>query len=134
MLMWWLPWVQLLTHVQDYSCVDQESPSAGVNALPMIVAQCGAVISLVDNEYYERAWCSVEIAFIQQLRKSYHRHLWYEHVRVSTDVVSGRGKDQYVLREAPTGFEVSRARKKLSYELDRPKVLFLERQSKLLGS
>ncbi|KAK8129291.1 hypothetical protein PG999_001671 [Apiospora kogelbergensis] len=98
----------------DYSSVDQDSPSAGVNALPMIVAECDAVISLVDNEYYERAWCSVEIAFIQQLRKSYHRHLWYEHVRVSTDVVSGRGKDQYVLREAPTGFEVSMARNKLS--------------------
>ncbi|KAG7152015.1 hypothetical protein HYQ46_012157 [Verticillium longisporum] len=51
----------------------------------MIVAQCNAVISLVDGQYYERAWCSVEVMMVQQLRRAYGLHLWYEHI------ATGRG-------------------------------------------
>lgn len=91
----------------------------------MIVAQCDVVISLVDDEYYHRAWCAVEVMFIQRLVKSYRKHLWYEHVAVTNG--------EYVLREGPIELDVSMAQKKLSYEEDRPKVLFLERQGKLLG-
>ncbi|KAK7998372.1 hypothetical protein PG989_006412 [Apiospora arundinis] len=109
----------------DFSCVDQDQPNPGVHALPMIVAQCDVVISLVDDEYYHRAWCAVEVMFIQRLVKSYRKHLWYEHVAVTNG--------EYVLREGPIELNVSMAQKKLSYEEDRPKVLFLERQGKLLG-
>jgi hypothetical protein len=103
----------------------------GVSALPMILAQCNAVISLVDDKYHDRAWCSVEVMMVQTLKKSYNLHLWYEHVLVQPD--EDRGGRKWVLREAPMDLEVVMAEKQLSFEDDRPKVLFLERQSKLLG-
>lgn len=104
----------------------------GVSALPMIVAQCNAVISLIDEEYYNRAWCSVEVMMVQALKKSYNLHLWYEHVLGQPD---GKGKSDVdgVLREGPMDLEIIMAEKHLSFEADRPKVLFLERQTKLLG-
>jgi hypothetical protein len=116
---------------------------SGVCALPMNLAQCNAVISLVDDEYYKRAWCSVEVMMVQNLKKSYNLHLWYEHVLPpdqqpdhdgSTDA-EGEGNDseQGFLREGPMDLEIVIAEKLLSFEIDRPKVLFLERQSKLLG-
>ncbi|KAG7123642.1 hypothetical protein HYQ44_002278 [Verticillium longisporum] len=109
----------------DHSCVDQDDPMPGVSALPMIVAQCNAVISLVDGQYYERAWCSVEVMMVQQLRRAYGLHLWYEHI------ATGRGV--WELREGALDMDIVMAKKKLTFESDRPKVLFLERQSKLLG-
>ncbi|KAI6122377.1 hypothetical protein EDD16DRAFT_1572188, partial [Pisolithus croceorrhizus] len=45
----------------DHACVDQDKPAPGVAALPMIIAQCNALISLVDDAYHTRAWCSVEV-------------------------------------------------------------------------
>ncbi|KAF3355121.1 hypothetical protein HYQ45_000419 [Verticillium longisporum] len=109
----------------DHSCVDQDDPMPGVSALPMIVAQCNAVISLVDGQYYERAWCSVEVMMVQQLRRAYGLHLWYEHIATQHGA--------WELREGALDMEIVMAEKKLTFESDRPKVLFLERQSKLLG-
>ncbi|KAM0325900.1 hypothetical protein ACHAQA_007203 [Verticillium albo-atrum] len=109
----------------DHSCVDQDDPMPGVSALPMIVAQCNAVISLVDEHYYERAWCSVEVMMVQRLRRAYGLHLWYEHVDVP--------EKGWALREGALDMGIVMAEKKLTFESDRPKVLFLERQSKLLG-
>ena len=54
----------------------------GVSALPMIVAQCDSLISLVDDKYYSRAWCCVEVMIVQTLIKSYGIHQWYEHLLV----------------------------------------------------
>ena len=105
----------------------------GVSALPMILAQCNAVISLVDDKYHERAWCSVEVMMVQTLKKFYNLHLWYEHVLVQPDENKEGSGGKWVLREAPMDLEVVMADKQLSFETDRPKVLFLERQSKLLG-
>jgi hypothetical protein len=108
----------------------------GVSALPMILAQCNAVISLVDDKYHQRAWCSVEAMMVQTLKKSYHLHLWYEHVLVQPDENKdggGGGGRKWVLREASMDLEVVMAEKQLTFEDDRPKVLFLERQSRLLG-
>lgn len=100
----------------------------GVHALPMILTQCDAVISIADEFYYGRAWCSVEILLIQTLKKSYGLHLWYEQVYADSE------EKQLVLRGGPMGLEISVAVKDLSFEeIDRPKVMFLERQSKLLG-
>ena len=105
----------------------------GVSALPMILAQCNAVISLVDDQYYKRAWCSVEVLMVQMLRKSYNLHLWYEHVSVQIDENQSRGVEKWVLREGPSDLEIIMTEKELSFlEEDRPKVLFLERQTKLL--
>lgn len=105
----------------------------GVSALPMILAQCNAVISLVDDKYHNRAWCSVEVMMAQTLKKSYNLQLWYEHVLEQPDQNREEGDGGWILREGPTDLEVVMADKQLTFEEDRPKVLFLERQSKLLG-
>jgi tetratricopeptide (TPR) repeat protein len=119
----------LLIALKDHACVDQSSPLPGVSALPLIVAQCDALISLVDDTYYERAWCSVEVMMMQILVKSYNIHLWYEHVLVTTN----EGVEMSYLRKGPMDMEITMAEKVLTFEADRPKILFLERQSRLLG-
>lgn len=93
----------------------------------MFIAQCNAVISLVDDTYYDRAWCAVEVMMIQALRK-YGLHLWYEHD------ISGIGGSTGGLRAGPNDIQITITDKKLTFEAeDRPKVMFLERQSKLLA-
>lgn len=113
--------------MQDYACVKQESPAKGINALPMILAQCNAVISLIDEGYYTRAWCSLEVLMVQTLKKSYGLHLWYEHV-------STGGDDEWDLRPGSMDLRVTMADKKVTMEADRAKVMFLERQVALFGS
>lgn len=83
------------------------------------------MISLVDEKYYERSWCCVEVLMIQTLVKAYGIHLWYEHV---VDPLHG----QESLRIGPLDFEIHMAEKKVTYEEDRPKLIFLERQTRLL--
>lgn len=143
---------------KDFACVNQDQPQAGVSALPMILAQCNAVISLTDDEYYTRAWCSVEVMVAQTLARSYGLHIWYEHFYDTPSHHSGLGhnssgqvdrdegndgkegdwgddttKGKGSLRNGPLEMEIIMADKLLSFERDRPKVLFLERQSRLLG-
>lgn len=106
----------------------------GVVALPMLLAQCDAVISLIDDTYYDRAWCAVEVMMIHTLKQSYNIHEWYEQPIVG-ESIGGSPKSLTCgkLREAPMGRVIRMADKQLSFESDRPKVMFLERQSKLLG-
>ncbi|KAI0766107.1 hypothetical protein BD413DRAFT_571385 [Trametes elegans] len=104
----------------DFACVDQNSPKSGVNALPMSLMQCNALISLVDEGYYTRAWCSIEALMIQTLRRAWGLHAWY--------VFDGQGK----LLLQPPDREVV-AGERLTYEEDRPAIEFLKRQSRLLG-
>ncbi|KAK4100419.1 hypothetical protein N658DRAFT_473327 [Parathielavia hyrcaniae] len=127
----------------DFACIDQDNPGTGVSALPIIITQCDAVISLVDDTYYNRAWCCVEAMMIAQLRRAVQSqsnlHAWYEHRAVATDSETNQsGKDDsegWTLQEAPKWAKLSldMKGKKLTYEHDRPKVMFLERQSRLLG-
>ena len=101
-----------------------------MNALPLAVTQCDAVISLVDNEYYSRAWCSVEVMLALELQRAYKLHDWWVHLLSSpkNDRVNGS------LKRGNTRLKLDLSEKKLSKEeLDRPKVEFLMRQSKLLG-
>ncbi|KAJ5015267.1 hypothetical protein K4K57_000404 [Colletotrichum sp. SAR 10_99] len=111
----------------DFACVDQDEPSAGVSALPMIVAQCDAMISLVDDQYFGRGWCCVEVMMAQTLRNAYGIS-WLEHVH-QDEHEYGSG---WRLGEAENR-EIVMKDKLLTYEEDRSKVLFLERQSKLWG-
>ncbi|KAM0322083.1 hypothetical protein ACHAQA_009712 [Verticillium albo-atrum] len=112
----------------DIVCINQKDPKPGVASLPMVVAQCNALIGLVDDTYYDRAWCAVEVMMLQSLRRPYGLHLWYEHK------VSGVEGSTGALRAGPGDLAFTIADKKLSFEEeDRPKVTFLERQSKLLG-
>ncbi|KAK4892639.1 hypothetical protein LTR27_008915 [Elasticomyces elasticus] len=116
----------------DCACIDQANKipgrkQRGIAALPLYVAQCNAMISLVDDQYYERAWCAVEVLMMQTLRESYKQHEWLVHrLQSPTDRTIGaleHGNDQKL---KPTTL-------KLSYERDRLHVEFLERQNLLLG-
>lgn len=113
--------------------MDQDDPMPGVFALPLILAQSDAVISLVDEEYYTRAWCLVEAQFIKTLVQSYHLHLWYQQAVVVKDTDTSESELEYTLTRGPVDREFNLAGAKISFEIDRPRVLFLERQSKLLG-
>ena len=94
----------------------------------MVITQCNALISFVDDTYYNRAWCAVEVMMLQALRKPYGLHLWYEHDTSGIEGSTG------ALRAGPDDLEITTAGKELSFEAaDRPKVTFLARQSKLLG-
>ena len=44
----------------DFCCVDQDSPAAGITALPLYVAACGGVAIFETPDYEKRAWCRVE--------------------------------------------------------------------------
>lgn len=102
----------------------------GIQALPLIIAQSDAVISLVDPVYYGRAWCCTEAVMIETLRKSYNLHTWYEQV----SVFQHAGGDRWVMKEAASGFDIVPSTQKLTYEADRARIRFLERQSQLLES
>lgn len=100
----------------DYACVDQEHDSlkaAGIVSLPLNLAQCSAMISLIDDNYYERSWCSIKVMMIQTLRRSYRIHMWFKD---ALDEVSGTR----FLRKGPIGLEINMAEKKVTYEYDRP--------------
>lgn len=94
--------------------------------MPMNLAQCNAMISLVDNDYYKRSWCCIETLMVQTLKNAYGKHFWYEHI---VHPVSGV---EY-LRDGPLDMVIDLATKQVSYESDRQKILFLERQTKLMG-
>lgn len=75
------------------------------------------MVSLIDDTYYERAWCGVEVMLMRSLVESYGLHQWWEHTNGS-------------LRK---GLNFGLGSMKLTNEKDRPKIDFLARQSKLLG-
>ncbi|TKA64302.1 hypothetical protein B0A55_09779 [Friedmanniomyces simplex] len=117
----------------DCACIDQVDKvpgrrQRGIAALPFYVAQCNAMISLVDDQYYERAWCAVEVLIMQTLRESYKQHVWYEHRlhRPKSDRTAGLLEHGSDMKLKPTTL-------KLSFERDRLNVEFLERQNLLLG-
>lgn len=121
-----MPKFAQLTNLQDFACVDQSNTKPGVAALPMNLAQCNAMISLIDETYYDRSWCCVEVLMIQTLLNSYGLHLWYEHV------VGTEGTEEH-LRPGPLEMPINLAKTKVTYEADRLKLQFLERQTRLLG-
>ncbi|KIW62184.1 hypothetical protein PV04_10382 [Phialophora macrospora] len=113
----------------DYACIDQDDTASGIAALPMLLAQCDVVISLVNDDYYKRAWCVLETVMIQTLKKSYQRHQWYEYAPSSE---KGSVNEEWSLRTGPLGLDITAADKELTIGGDRHKILFLERQTKLL--
>ena len=100
-------------------------------ALPLNLAQCNSVISLVDEDYESRAWCSVEALLAHTLRNTYHQHSWYQQVYTGT---TADGHKMYELQQGRINLSVPMSQKELRFEQeDRPKVVFLERQRHLLG-
>ena len=74
---------------------------------------------------------------VQTLRKSYDQHLWYEQVLSRSPWGNAEGgesgSEKWILQEGPMELEIVMAEKQLTFEEDRAKVFFLERQSRLLG-
>ena len=115
----------------DFACIDQDNPMPGIAALPLAILQCDALISLVDDNYHDRAWCSVELMMVQALKKSYNLHSWFE--QRGDDTIAVRGADRgWTLHRTPTDLELDPSQKKVRYEEDRERIRFLERQVKLL--
>lgn len=66
---------------------DDDLKATSIVSLPLNLAECNAMISLIEDNYYERSCCSIEVMIMQTLRKSYKFHMWF----VDTmDEVSGR--------------------------------------------
>ena len=122
----------------DFGCIEQDDrvqQQRGVNSLAAVIRQVDAVISLVDEEYYTRAWCSVEIAFAQRLRSRNHVPHWF----LETSLTSSRGQGD--LSEADYSSVVVHhpelepgdpSTLNISFEKDRPSVRFLFLQASLL--
>ncbi|KAI3327295.1 hypothetical protein HD806DRAFT_531874 [Xylariaceae sp. AK1471] len=121
----------------DYACVDQDNPTRGVNTLPLVITQCNAIISLFEEDYYERAWCCVEALLVQVLKRSYGYHMWYETVpsKAKHDTrFEAKSDRKEGLREASIHRTIAPTSAKLTIEADRPIIMFLERQARLLGN
>lgn len=129
-------WIELYPDVErsriciwlDWACIDQvnsDEKARGVAALPICITQCDAMISMVDDSYYERAWCCVEVLAMRRLQKSYGMHQWWEYMY---DCKQGKR----VLRPGRPGREPDVAAAKVTFDSDRPKLAFLERQVKLM--
>lgn len=108
--------------------MDQTDPIPGISALPMIITQCDALISLVDDAYHSRAWCTVEVMIASALQKAYGLHASYEY-HPASGATSGQGDLVYGSDHSSTNMQD----KELTFESDRPTVMFLARQSKFLG-
>ncbi|KAL8924718.1 MAG: hypothetical protein Q9208_003908 [Pyrenodesmia sp. 3 TL-2023] len=116
----------------DFACINQDNPIPGVDALPLNLAQCNAIITLVDADYESRAWCAVEALLAHTLQDSYHHHKWYKQL---PDGIGDDGRQAYRLQLGQLGLEIPMSEKRLRFEKeDRPKIVFLERQRHLLGN
>ncbi|KAF2213419.1 hypothetical protein CERZMDRAFT_111123 [Cercospora zeae-maydis SCOH1-5] len=116
----------------DVCCIDQDNPLQGIASLPLVVPQCDALISLVDEGYHDRAWCSIEVMIIHALRQAYGIHEWFQHVEQAKDSSDAQQAANYHLREGPACAEGDLSSKKLRCQHDMERVLFLERQIRLL--
>ncbi|KAL8306533.1 hypothetical protein RB597_002978 [Gaeumannomyces tritici] len=122
-------WIDLHPYVErSRICIwldwaDDDEKARGVAALPMCITQCDAMISMIDDTYYERAWCCVEVLAMRRLQKAYKTHQWWEYAYDKT-------QENSVLRPGRPGREPDVAAAKVAFESDRPKLFFLERQVK----
>ncbi|KAH9858735.1 hypothetical protein C2E23DRAFT_880175 [Lenzites betulinus] len=143
------------------ACIDPKAPDTGVNALPAMLAQCNAMISLVDETYYSRAWCALEVSIVLTLRRTWGMQAWYVYDKDGA-LAEGRndpestGSEPTFAERAQPDLEPSEqqladekrrsdrgasatsqrqllpSEKQLTNESERPKVALLEKQCKLL--
>ncbi|KAK0647102.1 hypothetical protein B0T16DRAFT_329256 [Cercophora newfieldiana] len=116
----------------DFACVDQDDPSKGVSSLPIIITQCDLTISLIDDQYFERAWCCVEAKMAGALVYGRETHKWYEQIPVFRKEDDGKVQVTTWELQQRINHYVDMENKKLTFESDRPKVVFLGRQSTFL--
>ena len=70
---------------------------------------------------------------IQTLEKSYQKHKWYQYAPSSASLEGNSGSEEWTLRAGPLDLNITAADKRLTVEEDRPKIVFLERQTQLLS-
>lgn len=115
----------------------------------MILTQCNALISIVDETYWTRSWCSVEALMIQILCRNYLYHEWFvlspssiESAKAGAAEAESKsmnnGKEQsqpdagWKLGRGPLDLEIDPRTKHMAWEEDRDITMFLERQARLL--
>lgn len=113
---------------QDSACVDRKNPKPGIAALPINLAQCDVLITVEDEHFWERAWCSIEALMMQILRRSFNVHKWYRYAPEG-----GMDDGLWTLEEASLDTDIDMASKTMTWEEDRGKISFLERQARLLS-
>ncbi|KJX97106.1 hypothetical protein TI39_contig558g00004 [Zymoseptoria brevis] len=116
----------------DIACIDQEdveSRARGIDSLPMAVLQCDVMISLEDDEYYNRAWYAVEVRLMQELIGACHKHERWRHVLLSRENTADG-----LLERGQERSQVPITSLSVTVKSDLPKIDFLMRQSKLLGA
>mmetsp|Transcript_3495 Transcript_3495/g.6027 ORF Transcript_3495/g.6027 Transcript_3495/m.6027 type:complete len:359 (-) Transcript_3495:1508-2584(-) len=142
----------------DYSCLDQNNFDrlmAGVHSLPIYVLSSDVVISLPDENYYNRAWCLMEVMYArlsQEGRKFPHRFDMVKKEDVSDcagggdDILSGFNllmneedadaagdDDGYVLRPDDGTSAIKNPREgQFTSEKDRRSIRFLELVARLV--
>ena len=96
----------------------------------MHLAQCDTLITIEDDQFWDRAWCCVEALMIQILRRRYGRHEWYRYTEAP--VVESAGVKDWRLVEGAIDDEITMSGKTMTWEEDRDVITFLERQARLL--
>ena len=89
------------------------------------------MISLVNDKYFERAWCAAEVLLMQTLREyGHHKHLEHN-VQTAGDTVGHLASSVDRLHQLKDiGSDMEKF--KLSQDEDLPTINFLVRQAKLL--
>ncbi|KAL2166965.1 hypothetical protein VTG60DRAFT_1923 [Thermothelomyces hinnuleus] len=104
----------------DVACVEQDNPGTGVSALPLMITQCDAMISLVDEKVPFDGFEDMH-AGPPALNAA---------AAGSTEMggYQASATREWTLEKA-RDLVIKMNNKKLTHEQDRPKVTFLERQS-----
>lgn len=90
------------------------------------------MVTLADEEYESRAWCSVEALLAHTLQECYSGHTWYEQI---PDGIGEDGRQAFKLQHGQLRSAIPMSEKRLRFEEeDRPKIVFLERQRHLLAN
>ena len=114
----------------DFACIEQdefELKVRGVQSLMTVVMCVDAVLTIHSDGYFGRAWCATEVLFTQTLRDAYGESflLW---------LVAKEAEDGSVEISVGETQSFTLASTALSFESDRPQVMFFNQQAKLLAS
>ena len=121
----------------DYACVDQDDKEVlmqGVNSLLLYAQLCDCLLSIDHDEYWERAWCRLEMLFaLKSYRKQGFPHLQESFFDAPTRRMVVRTHRALEDGEAARLVEPESVQKgALSHAADRHMVIFCSQQARLL--
>jgi tetratricopeptide (TPR) repeat protein len=113
----------------DYSCLDQNNFDrlmAGVHSLPIYVLASDVVISLPDENYFNRAWCLMEVMYARLSREG-------RKFPQRFDFLKDEEADDFILRPDDGKSELKNPREgQFTSEKDRRSIRFLELVARLV--